>query len=229
MRASRPQSRGHPARAGSRIEERRMAKDYSWKTLSIRHRGRTPHWDAEGATYAVSFRLGDSLPHALLEAYRQERADIVALAESVQRELTRDERDRLDHLYSERIESYLDQGAGACLLGKPGIAENVKNSLEFFHNQRYRLFVWCVMPNHVHTVFRPLTGFTLSDILHSWKSYTAKECNRLLNRRGEFWMEEYYDHLIRDEEDFANQCAYALANPQQARLDDWNWVRDMRV
>ncbi len=38
-------------------------------------------------------------------------------------------------------------------------------------------------------------------ILHSWKSFTAKEANRLIGRTGQFWQPEPYHHLIRDEDD----------------------------
>ena len=41
-----------------------------------------------------------------------------------------------------------------------------------------------VMPNHVHAVVQPLGGFDLETILHSWKSFTAKQCNQVLGRSG---------------------------------------------
>jgi hypothetical protein len=53
-----------------------------------------------------------------------------------------------------------------------------------FDGLRYRLNAWCVMPNHVHVVFSSMPARTptlrLSKIVKSWKSYTAKEANRLL-------------------------------------------------
>ena len=61
---------------------------------------------------------------------------------------------------------------------------------------------WSVMPNHVHAVFRALPNWPLEKIMHSWKSFTGKEANRMLKRVGDFWEEEYFDHLIRDKEEF---------------------------
>ena len=79
------------------------------------------------------------------------------------------------------------------------------------------------MPNHVHVIFRPLSGHELPKIVHSWKSFTSKQINRRLDRQGSLWMDEYYDHLIRDEKDFKNQVDYVLANPEKAGLQDWPW------
>lgn len=80
------------------------------------------------------------------------------------------------------------------------------------------------MPNHVHTIVQPLPDYELPDLLHSWKSFTAKAANRLLGKTGEFWQTEYYDHLIRDEEDYAHGVRYVLENPLRAGLEEWPWV-----
>ena len=91
------------------------------------------------------------------------------------------------------------------------------------------------MPNHVHVVIQPFAGKTttagtavphseLSEILHSWKSFTSKEANKLLRRSGDFWQAEYYDHLIRDESDFRHAVRYVLDNPIKAGLRNWKWV-----
>jgi alanyl-tRNA synthetase len=73
-------------------------------------------------------------------------------------------------------------------------------------------------------VVRPLGERQLPDILHSWKSFTAKQANKMLNRSGQFWQDEYYDHLIRDEGDFHHALQYVVSNPEQAGLEDWPWV-----
>jgi hypothetical protein len=78
------------------------------------------------------------------------------------------------------------------------------------------------MPNHVHAVLRPHEGQKLEKILHSWKSFTAKKANELLGRTGGFWQEEYYDHVVRDGEDFRNQIRYVLENPRIGKTTaDW--------
>jgi REP element-mobilizing transposase RayT len=192
--------------------------------VTIRDRGRLPHWEAEGATYFVTFRLGNSLPQSVLESYRFERSNILLTAERQGRPLSATELKHLDELFSERIEAHLDSGSGACHLAKPQVADMVAGALQFFEGRRYRQFAWCLMPNHVHAVFRPLPNWSLEKILHSWKSFTAKEANKLLNRVGDFWEPEYFDHLIRSEEEFYRYIQYVASNPIKAGLKDWKWV-----
>ncbi len=183
-----------------------------------------PHWTRDGETYAVTFRLGDSLPSAVLESWLAERHDIVLTACHLGRPLSEDEEKRLQHLHSERVETYLDAGHGACWLRQPSITQLVADALRHFEGQRYLLHAWCVMPNHVHVIVAPLPGHTLSSVLHSWKSFTAKAANRQLGRTGEFWQEEYYDHLIRNAEDYAHALRYLTENPVKAGLAPWPWV-----
>ena len=192
--------------------------------LTIRNRGRLPHWEAEGSTYLVNFRLEDSLPKSVLDQFEFERKGIIATAEKQRRELSRTEQKRVEELFSERVDAYLDAGSGACHLAKLPIAAAVAEALTFFDGERYRLFAWCVMPNHVHVVLRPLGGFALAGILHSWKSFTAKKANEALGIAGRFWQPEYYDHLIRNEEEFLHALEYVARNPEKAGLRGWKWV-----
>jgi len=157
----------------------------------------------------------------------------VKTAEQMKRPLSEHEERRLVHLYSERVERYLDNGYGSCFMKDERVAKQVRDALLYFDGVRYSLAAWCVMPNHVHVVVQPfgkITGGTpvplseLPDILHSWKSFSAKKVNKLLGRSGEFWQAEYYDHLIRSEADFRHAVRYVLENPIKARLRNWKWV-----
>jgi len=183
-----------------------------------------PHWTQAGETYATTFRLADAMPAEVCEQWRAERDRIIHNAESQGRELTIHEQQEIVRLYSDKVESYLNAGHGQCYLRKPKIAELVANALKHFDGQRYDLIAWSVMPNHVHVVFKPYEGIELPGILHSWKSFTATKANKLLGRTGDFWHSEYYDHLIRDEEDFFNQVNYVLSNPSRAGLENWPWT-----
>jgi hypothetical protein len=60
--------------------------------------------------------------------------------------------------------------------------------------------------------------YSLSQILHSWKSFTAKKANTLLRRQGVFWQEEYFDRLIRDQKHFETAIFYIENNPLIAGL-----------
>jgi hypothetical protein len=68
--------------------------------------------------------------------------------------------------------------------------------------------------------------------MQSLKGFTSHECNRLLQREGEFWAHESYDHYIRDNEEWQRIVAYVLNNPVKAgfikewRQWKWNYRRD---
>jgi valyl-tRNA synthetase len=183
-----------------------------------------PHWTQTAAIYAVTFRLADSLTADVLERWRVERDKIAHPGETQGQELTSHQQRDLARLYCDSVESYLNAGHGQCYLREPKVAELVANALKHFDGQRYDLIAWAVMPNHVHAILKPYEGTELPDILGSWKSYTANKANELLRRTGAFWQSEYYDHLIRDQEDFNHQVNYVLSNPNKAGLGDWPWV-----
>jgi tRNA threonylcarbamoyl adenosine modification protein (Sua5/YciO/YrdC/YwlC family) len=192
--------------------------------VDIRTGAYLPHWTQTGATYAVTFRLADSLPINVLRKWKHERYEIVQRASQQKRKLTSAEEQTLAQLFSDKVERYLDAGHGSCALRQPEIAAVIRGALFHFDNTRYELFTWCVMPNHVHVIVRPMGEHMLSDILRSWKSFTARVANRLLKRTGEFWQRESYDHLIRNEDDFRHHIRYVLENPDKAGLKAWPWA-----
>jgi REP element-mobilizing transposase RayT len=182
-----------------------------------------PHWTKPDGIYNVTFRLADSVPQAKLETWRWERESIVEHAKRQNRPLTRDERDALAKLHTDNIEHFLRSGHGACWLRRDDVAAAVIGAFKFFEDKRYRLYAWCVMPNHVHVIVRPFATVELSKILLSWKSFSAKEANRLLGRHGTFWGTEYYDHLISSDDELRSSIRYVWENPEKACLRDWPW------
>ena len=126
-----------------------------------------------------------------------------------------------------RIQNFLDNGYGACFLKDDRLAEIVENALLHFDGERYALHAWCVMPNHVHILFTPEAGFKMSQIVSSWKSFTANKCNQALNRTGKLWEREPFDRHIRNEQHYRNAIAYIENNPVKAGLCekpvDWRW------
>ena len=176
-------------------------------------RGYLPHFDGGEVPQAVTFRLADALPGPVLEQMRMNatRLPVAAQANAVQQQIDRE----------------LDRGGGSAYLREPAVADIVRDALQWGDGQRYALHAWVVMPNHVHTLFTPLVGRALSAILHSWKSYTAHEANRLLGRQGPFWQEDYYDRFVRDVVHFHRAVSYIENNPVSAGLCDspaaWPW------
>ena len=103
----------------------------------------------------------------------------------------------------------------------------VEKALLHFDGDRYRVLAWCVMPNHVHVVVETMGAYRLSEVMHSWKSFTSKQANQILGRNGTFWMAEYFDRFVRDEDHLRAAIAYVHQNPVKAGLvresTDWRF------
>ena len=97
-------------------------------------------------------------------------------------------------------------------------AKIVLNSLHWLEKKdKIILDAAIVMPDHVHFVAGLKRG-SLAQLIHSLKSYTAHEINKLLQRQGPFWQPQYHDHAVRKDEDLNEIVRYALNNPVRAGL-----------
>ena len=185
----------------------------SFESPEWHSRGYLPHWEAGEISQSITFRLADSLPTRLLARWRDELERMPLDDARIERRI--------------RIETALDQGHGSGALRDPAIGELVEQALFHFDGQRYKLHAWVLMPNHVHVLATPLSGHSLSAITHSWKSFTAKKANALLNWKGAFWAPEYFDRAIRDDAHFASALAYIEMNPVKAGLcrkpEEWRF------
>jgi len=177
------------------------------------HRGYLPHVDHPDFVQLITFRLADSLPWDVLERWTIELAHLPNQEQQTERE--------------RRIREWLDQGHGACWLRGERIATVVEDALLHFDGQRYRLLAWCVMPNHVHVVIETFREQSLSHTVHSWKSFTATQANRILGRTGVFWQREYHDRFMRNDEHLRQTVEYVEYNPVKAGLvrqaEDWRF------
>jgi putative DNA methylase len=187
--------------------------DYNFKpkegrsTFGWYGKNKLPHFDGEQVTQFVTFRLCDSMPQEVLERWRSEGIS--------------------DAAFRRRVEGYLDAGYGACWLREPRIAQIVHDALVYNDQKRYDLIAWVIMPNHGHVLFRPLPGIHVPDAMHSIKSYTATQVNKVLGRTGRFWQSESFDRYIRNIRHRAAVIRYIENNPVKAglcvRAEQWRW------
>jgi REP element-mobilizing transposase RayT len=105
------------------------------------------------------------------------------------------------------------------ILAQPLLARLVLSSLDHLRTiQEIRLLAFCIMPDHYHVILFPVGHKSLSEIMSSVGKYTARRLNQLLERRGEFWEEGYYDHRCRDDDDIEALMTYIEHNPVRADL-----------
>src|SRR5438105_5398158 len=114
----------------------------------------------------------------------------------------------------------------------------VLDSLRYFHNKRYELFAACVMPDHVHFLMQPwpkenddagnVVFWSLKELLHSIKSYSAHAINKTERERGGVWEKERFDRYIRSQPDLIEKFEYILRNPWDSGVakpsEDYPWV-----
>ncbi len=174
-----------------------------------------PHWKQAGCTYFVTFRLADSIPQEKLIQWKGELREWL-MRNPEPRTAKQDE--EFAELFAERFHAWLDSGLGECWLEKPELSAIVEKALRFFDGERYWLGHFVIMPNHVHATVRPLGEYDLSSILHSWKSFTAKEINSALGRHGQVWQDESFDCIVRNESQMQQFSRYIQDNPGKANL-----------
>jgi putative transposase len=190
-----------------------------------------PHYQPKDSVFFITFRLAFNLPQTYISKYNLYKAEL----EKQEAEhpnnpsIKHDNQKRLFGLYDTLLDS---APAEINLTSYPAIAKIIFDKLVSLHNQQYYLYVFTVMPNHVHLVIKPLmemdAPIPLSKIMQTIKGSTSFEINKLLNRNGSLWMREYFDYCLRSEEELIKIIDYIRNNPVKAKLDvhcdTWQWT-----
>lgn len=182
---------------------------------------RVPHWHQPGVYCFVTWRMGDSLPREVLDEWKAERD--AWLREHPEPWTEAIELEHFDR-FSRRMDKWLDAGKGSCPFRKPRLARIVGDAILHFDGDRYEVVSYVVMPNHVHVLFRPLSGHTIGEIVKSWKGFSAREVNKRLGKTGSLWMDDYWDRLIRNEDHFEQVCEYIRNNPVKSGLKEGEYL-----
>jgi REP element-mobilizing transposase RayT len=174
------------------------------------HEHHLPHWQQGNAWQFITWRLADSLPASVLAAWTEEKEIWIRLHPQP---WTTETETEYHQRFGARIDDWMDAGHGECLLRAQACSHIVATALRHFDGTRYALGPFVVMPNHVHVLFQSHPNWTLSDVVHSWKSFTAKEINRRLDRTGPVWQPEYWDRMIRHATHWHACRKYIVNNP----------------
>ncbi len=195
-----------------------MPANYNFPPKSIRSnlgwydRGYIPHFDGGAITQFLTFRLFDSLPNEILERWREETSG-------------KGEEGKI--IFRKNVENFLDKGYGECFLKNENAAKIAQQSLLYYHEKKFQLIAWVIMPNHLHFLATMFENVELRAVAHSIKSYMAHEINKTLNRSGQLWQHEPFDRYIRNRQHFANVVKYIENNPVKAGLcreaRDWKF------
>ncbi len=96
------------------------------------------------------------------------------------------------------------------------VLEHIKEA----NNKFYLLYAVIVMPTHVHLLLKPNEEYSLSRIMKGIKGVSANKINSLRNNRGSIWLEESYDRIVRDYDEFMEKLTYMFNNPIKSGLSE---------
>jgi len=102
---------------------------------------------------------------------------------------------------------------------------------EHQERQRCRVFLYCLMPDHLHFLVSPCEdGVSVLDFVDRFKGRTTNESWEF-GWKGKLWQARYYDHVVRKDEDLGAIALYVLQNPVRKGLvksaEDWPWSGEM--
>ena len=109
------------------------------------------------------------------------------------------------------------------------IVENTINNIN--KNNNIKIINHIIMPDHIHFIVQ-INNYiisnekqlgqgwnpapTLNTIIGRFKSYTTKQYNILNNTIGtKLWQRNYYEHIIRNEQEYIKICEYIRNNPNR--------------
>jgi putative transposase len=87
------------------------------------------------------------------------------------------------------------------------------------HYQNVELDASIVMPNHLHGIIvlhgtLPEFAMPISEIIRGFKTFSARQINKIRDRKGiPVWQRNYYERIIRTENELNNVRNYIINNP----------------
>ncbi len=112
------------------------------------------------------------------------------------------------------------------LLARNAMAREIASALhDTSERTGWRVGRYVVMPDHIHFFCSPMAdAASLSDFVGMWKRWTTRLAWRQ-GHEGRLWQPEFFDHLLRSDESYAQKWDYVAQNPVRAGLcgkpDEW--------
>ena len=195
---------------------------------------RLPHIYPYGATFFITFRLDDSLPHSLVRILKNELKEKKAkiVAQKLEAKAQAKQIALLQSNIFGKYEHQLDKEPyGKCFLKMPSVAQIIYDKILKYDGIYYKVISFCIMPNHVHmlldssiqmnddSIDKPDGYVDVCNWMQLIKGGSSYEINKILDRKGRLWSQESFDHWIRNEAYLYKTIQYISMNPKQAGLD----------
>lgn len=192
-----------------------------------------PHFQQPGQAYFVTFCLWNAVAHNALVKYtdklrelrwkidnRKKHQQYDRLLKELENDYSRTRRhyfNAFDRLMAQNKDRSID-------LNRGDLSFLIRGELTFWANSIIENYAWCIMPNHLHWVFRirdrDMHGkpVSLSDIMESVKKSTEGKINNVLEREGPLWQKENFESLLRDHRHLVRAVEFTQNNPVAAKL-----------
>jgi REP element-mobilizing transposase RayT len=110
------------------------------------------------------------------------------------------------------------------LLTDPVLAMDIIAAAGRYHvDRRWYLKLMVVMPDHIHMIACFPVEPGMSRVVGNWKAYLARH-------HGIRWQANYFDHRLRNDDEYVEKAHYIRMNPVRAGLcqspEEWKWVLD---
>lgn len=122
--------------------------------------------------------------------------------------------DKRQEIFSQIV---FDNTVGANIVRLSKIGQKIENCILKIEEIYPCVFVdnYIIMPNHIHLILtidtrrRPMVAPTVATVIKQFKGAASKEAGTSI------WQKGYYDHIIRNENDFNETMKYITFNAQK--------------
>lgn len=95
------------------------------------------------------------------------------------------------------------------------------------HYDNVKLDNWVIMPNHMHLLIRieerinpfPTIAYDIPNVVGKYKSAVTRTVGNAFMHSGKLWQTSFYDHIIRNDDDYQSIWQYISGNPSK-------WLED---
>ncbi|MFH0825609.1 MAG: transposase, partial [Pseudomonadota bacterium] len=99
---------------------------------------------------------------------------------------------------------------------------NARLMLQVIDQQRRRyglcFYEFVLMPDHYHFIIAPPRGRKIGETVRHINGVFGLQYNRIRGQSGRVFQPDYYDHVVRDDEDYIRIAEYIHNNPVRAGL-----------
>ena len=103
----------------------------------------------------------------------------------------------------------------------------IESLVQLRRQMAFILYCYCLMPDHIHLLIGlGESGRTLGEVCGAFKSLSTREYWRW--HQGKLWQRQFFDHVIRDEEEFLETMQNIRLNPVRKELveraEEWPYT-----